>query len=398
MASEAGREGKRSMKKNLSKKRKIAIITGGRIEFNYARPVIREIEKRPNMDYEIIAANMHLLPEFGHTIDEIKRDNFKIGAIVHNTLAGYNRLTMVKSLGVFLTELPGIIDRMKPDIILVLGDRGEPFIGAMVGAHLYIPVAHIQAGELSGNIDGMTRHALTKYAHIHFASNKDAADRLRKMGEQDFRIFNVGAPQLDELVQGKITGEKAIRAKYGLPKNKKAILLIQHSVTEEEAQTESQMSATLRTAAKFQCPTVIILNNSDAGSRFIRLAIQKHKTSDMKIFEHVPREDYAGLMKTCDVLVGNSSSGIIESPIFKLPTVNIGNRQKGRFQSNNVINVGYGELDIEAAIKRALTPAFKARAKRAPSVYGDGRSGKRIADVLETIPIDEKLVVKHLSY
>lgn len=379
-------------------KRKIAIVTGGRIEFNYARPVIREIQKRPNLDYEIIAANMHVLPEFGHTIDEIRRDNFKIGAAVHNTLAGYNRLTMVKSLGVFLTELPGIIERMKPDIILVMGDRGEPFVAAMVGAHMYIPVAHIQSGELSGNIDGMTRHAITKYAHIHFCANQDAADRVRKMGEQQFRIFNVGAPQLDELVSGAVTSESEIRKKYGLVKNKPAILLVQHSVTEETDQAGKQMVESLKAVAAINCPVVIILNNSDAGSRAIRSAIEKYKTRNMKTYEHVPREDYAGLMKTCDVLVGNSSSGIIESSIFKLPTVNIGNREKGRLQSTNVINVGYNSKDIEAAIGKALSPAFKKIAQKAPSVYGDGKSGKRIADILENIKIDDKLLVKELTY
>lgn len=380
------------------KKRKIAIITGGRMTFGYTRPVIREIEKRPNLDYELIVANTHLLKNFGHTVDEIEKENFKIGAKVYNTLDGYNEHTMVKSLGIFLVELPGIIERMKPDIILTAGDRGEHFIGAMVGAHMYIPVAHIQAGDLSGNIDGMTRHAITKYAHIHFPANEDSAERLRRMGEQEFRIFNVGGPQLDELVFGRNTPEKEVRKKYGLKKDKQSILVIQHSVTEEADDAGKQMAETLKAISSFDCSTVVILNNSDAGCEPVRSAIDKYKTSKIKVFEHVSREDFAGLLKTCDVLVGNSSSGIIESPIFKIPTVNIGNRQKGRIHSTNVINTGYNAKEIRNAIKKALSSDFKKRAQKAPSIYGDGRSAKRIADVLESIPIDDKLLVKYLTY
>src|SRR3989338_3583200 len=358
-----------------TKKRKVAVLTGGRIEFGYTRPVIREIQRRGTMDYEIIAANMHLLPEFGNTIDEILRDGFTVGAAVHNTLAGYNRLTMVKSLGVFMTELPGIIDRMKPDIILLAGDRGEQFVGAMVGAHMHIPVAH-----------------------IHFAANKDAADRLKKMGEERFRIFNIGAPQLDELVAGNETPEKDVRKKFGLRKGTPAILLVQHSVTEEAADAERQMTETLKAVSSFPHPIVLIMNNSDAGSPAIRQAIHAHANDRMKVYEHVSREDYAGLMRTCNVLVGNSSAGIIEAPVFKIPVVNIGNRQKGRFQSTNVINVGYNARAIQGAIAHALAPAFANAARRAPSVYGDGHSAKRIVDILQNIPINQKLLVKNLTY
>jgi GDP/UDP-N,N'-diacetylbacillosamine 2-epimerase (hydrolysing) len=378
--------------------RKIAIVTGGRIEFGYVRPVIKAIEKNPDLDYEIIAANMHVLPEFGHTVDEIYRDKFKVGAAVHNTLAGYTHLTMVKSLGVFLTELPGIIERMAPDFILVAGDRGEPLVAAMTGAHMYIPVAHIQAGELSGNIDGMTRHAITKYAHIHFAANDDAAKRLKKMGEQDFRILNVGAPQLDEFVSGDVTDSKTILQRYHLPRNKKSILLIQHSVTEEADLAEKQIAESIKAVASLKLPTVIILNNSDAGSRHIREVIARYKNFKARTFNHIPRPDYFGLLKTCDVLVGNSSSGIIEAPLAKIPVVNIGNRQKGRLQSTNVINVGHSQRAIAKAIKRALSDKFRARAEKSPSVYGDGHSAEKIVDLLATTPIDKKLLVKELTY
>lgn len=379
-------------------KRKIAVVTGGRIEFGYSAPVVREIEKRPNMDYEIIVANMHVLESFGNTVEDLRKEGFEIGAEVFNTLDGYNRLTMVKSLGIFLLELPGIIDRMKPDIILVAGDRGEPLIATIVGAHMYIPVAHIQAGEVSGNIDGVTRHAITKFAHIHFASNEDAARRVLKMGEEPFRVFNVGAPQLDDLIYGEFTPAGEIYKKFSLGKNKPILLVIQHPVTEEFDQAEKQMEETLKAVSKFGYSTLIILNNSDAGSVATRRAINRLRRPFMKVFPNLPRRDYAGLLRTTSVLVGNSSSGILEAPSFRLPAVNIGRRQQGRTQGINIINVGYSAAQIEKAVKLALSRQFKEKMKKCVNPYGDGKSAKRIVDILEKIPIDEKLLIKRITY
>src|SRR3989344_9427095 len=200
------------------KKRKIAIIAGSRGEYGYFRPVIKEIKKPPSLDYGIIASNMHVLESFGSSIEEIKRDRLKIHATVFNTLEGYNHLTMVKSLSIFMIQLPELLKQMGADMVLLAGDRGEQLVGAIVGAHMYLPVAHIQAGEVSGNIDGVTRHAITKFAHIHFCANKDAADRVLKMGEERKRVFNVGAPMLDELVGEYMTPEKEIHKKFDLKK------------------------------------------------------------------------------------------------------------------------------------------------------------------------------------
>ena len=381
-----------------TKKRKIVIVDGGRMTFGYLRPVIKEIQKRKNMDYDIVVCNCHLLEDFGNTVEEIKRDGFKIGAEIYNTLDGFNRLTMVKSLGILLMELPGVIQKMKPDVILIAGDRGEQLISAVVGAHMYIPVAHIQAGELSGNIDGMTRHAIARYAHIHFAANDDAAERLRKSGEQEFRVFNVGTPQLDEFVNEPSTPANEIRRKYKIAKSKASILLVQHSVTEEFPKAYKQMAESLKAVASFDCPAMIILNNSDAGSKMIRSAIDEYKTPKMMVVEHVARRDFAGLLKVCSVLVGNSSSGIIESPLFGIPVVNLGRRQDKRVHSSNVLHAEHDAEEIAEKIKIAMSPDFKKMARNAPSVYGDGKSSKRIVDILEKIPIGEKLLVKQMAY
>src|SRR3989344_4921219 len=186
-----------SNKKTINKKnRKIAMITGTRAEFSYYHPIIEEVKRRPGLDYGIIATNTHVLDSFGNTINEIRKRGYKIEAAVYNTLDGYNRVTMAKSLSIFLMQLPELLEQMKADIVLIAGDRGEKLMAAIAGAYTYIPVAHIQAGELSGNIDGATRHAITKLAHIHFASNQDAFDRILRMGEEKKRVHLVGAPQL----------------------------------------------------------------------------------------------------------------------------------------------------------------------------------------------------------
>jgi GDP/UDP-N,N'-diacetylbacillosamine 2-epimerase (hydrolysing) len=384
--------------KAKSKKRKIAIIAGSRGEYGYFRPIIKEIIKNPNLDYGIIASNMHVLDSFGSSIKEIKKDRLKIHAAIHNTLDGYNPLTMVKSLSIFMMQLPEILHQMKTDIVLLAGDRGEQLIGAITGAHMYIPVAHIQAGELSGNIDGTTRHAITKFAHIHFAANKDAAERVKKMGEEKHRVFNVGAPMLDELVSGFVTPKEKIYKKFSLDKNKPIILMAQHPVTEEFSQSEKQIKETMKALDKLGHQAIIILNNSDAGSATIRRVIFHHKKPFMHIVPNMKRQDYAGLLNVADVIVGNSSSGLIEAPTFNLPTVNIGNRQKDRMRTVNVIDIPYSADGIIKAVRKSMSSAFRKKVSKCVNPYGDGKSSKRIVKILESVPIDDKLLVKRITY
>lgn len=197
-------------------KKKLLFITGSRGEWGYIRPILRLCQRRQDFDFSLCVTNMHLLPEYGSSYQEIEKDGFQIDHKIFMSLDGYNHLTMVKSLGIFLISLADIIATNKPNWIILAGDRGEQLMGALCGAFCYLPVAHIQAGELSGNIDGMTRHAIGKYAHLHFASNTDAADRLEKLGEEEFRIHNVGAPQLDELVQGQYTSREELENKLAI--------------------------------------------------------------------------------------------------------------------------------------------------------------------------------------
>tara|TARA_B100000029_G_scaffold410923_1_gene413056 strand:- start:967 stop:2106 length:1140 start_codon:yes stop_codon:yes gene_type:complete len=378
--------------------RKILFITGSRGEYGYIRPILNLIDDDPELEYEIAATNMHLLPDFGFTIKEFEQDGFDVKYKPMMALAGYTPESMMKSMGVFSISITDILQASKPDIILLAGDRGEQFIGAMAGAHLNIAVAHIQAGEVSGNIDGLTRHAIARYAHIHFAANKDAADRLERSGEQIERIFNVGAPQLDEFIQGSISTEEILSEKYKINAKEKFILVLQHPVTEQYGESKDQMRETLDAVNKLEINTVIINPNNDAGSTGIQEIINEYSTPFIKVFRNVPREDYGGFLKSCSILVGNSSSGLLEAPTFARPVVNIGRRQKGRVQGNNVINCNHDSGEIIKSIKKGLKEEFTETLVGMQNPYGDGSSSKKIVQILKEIKIDSDLLNKELTF
>lgn len=368
--------------------------------YGYSRPIMRKIEREPGMRYSLIVTNQHLLPSFGHTVSEIEKDNLNITDRIYMALDGYTPATMAKSLGVFLLGVTDALVRLKPDITLVVGDRGEHLIAAMAAAHMNIPVAHIQAGELSGNIDGMTRHAIARFAHLHFASNQDAADRLRKTGEQEFRIFLTGAPQLDELVNSEYASREEVAAIFRLDLKKPTILVAQHPVTEEFGGAQKQIQETLEAVTSFGLQTIVIFPNNDAGSEEIRRVMERYRKPFLRIERNLPRRLYAGLMNVASVLVGNSSSGLIEAPCFKLPAVNIGNRQRDRFRGNNVIDVPYAQEAIRRGIEKALSAEFQKfiRENCDNPYFGDGRVSDRIVEILKTVSIDEKLLKKQLAY
>ena len=378
--------------------KKILFVTGSRSEYGYIRPILRLIEQDPNLDYCLVVSNMHLLASFGNTIEEIKKDGFRIDYAPQMTLAATTPASMMKSLYLFGLSITDILEREQPDFILLAGDRGEQLITAITGNHLNLPVAHIQAGELSGNVDGQTRHAIARYAHLHFAANEDAAIRLKKSGEQESRIFNVGAPQLDEFLDLSYQLEN-IYKKYHLKKDQALILLLQHSVTEEFNQAKQQMQKTLTAISKFSYPTIIIHPNCDAGSHSILEALNEYQQPFFQIYPSIPRSDYLGLLSIASVLVGNSSSGIIEAPSMHLPVVNIGRRQEGRMRAENVIDCPeFEESLIHQAVIKALSPEFKASLKNISNPYGDGKSSQRILTILKNTQLNQNLLFKKITY
>ncbi len=380
--------------------RRIAVVTGSRGEYGYIRPILREIQREPGLEYLLIVTNLHLLPDFGSSVEDIQRDGFRISDQVYMALDGYTPVSMSKSLGVGLMSMTDVLARLRPDLLLLAGDRGEQLMAAVAAAHLNIPIAHIQAGELSGNVDGMTRHAITRFAHLHCAASDEAAQRLRRMGEEAFRIHVTGAPQLDELVNGDYATPEEIAGLFRLDVAQPLILLVQHPVTEEYEQTAAQVQETLEAVCALALPTVAIFPNNDAGNQEIRRLLERYHRPFMRVERNVPREIFGGLMHVASVMVGNSSSALIEAPAFKLPAVNIGSRQRDRQRGNNVIDVPCERREIQAAIQRAMSPEFRQtlQAECRNPYLGDGQASRRIVEILKTVAMTEELLKKQLAY
>jgi len=320
---------------------KVLFLSGSRSDWGYIKPVIDECKKKKIKNFLCIT-NMLLLDSFGSGVKNIIKDGYKIDEEIFMSLDGYNTYTTTKSMGVFIISFTDILKKYSPDWVVLAGDRYETLAASIVCAYTNTPIAHIQAGELSGNIDGTARHALGKFAHLHFAANEDAAKRLIRLGEEKFRVKVVGAPQLDqinELFKNKKINFLKVQKKYLLPKSKDYYVSIFHSVTEEIDKVKKQIDVLVKTLDKLDKKRVWILPNNDPGSSFIREKILYKKSDKNLIFENFDRLEFLTILKNSVAIVGNSSAGIIEAPSLHLPTVNIGKRQKNRFRADNVIDV-----------------------------------------------------------
>jgi GDP/UDP-N,N'-diacetylbacillosamine 2-epimerase (hydrolysing) len=381
------------------KKRKILYISGTRAEYGLMRETLFAIKKHPSLNIEIGVTGMHLMPEFGRTINEIKRDGFK----VHTIKAIFkedNKESAVGFIGQFILELLKEVKKIRPDIIFVQGDRLETLGGAIVGAYLRIPVAHTHGGDVTSIADEITRHAVTKLAHIHFPATKKSSERIIKMGEDVWRVNIVGAPGLDSILNEKLFSKEEISQKYQLDLSKLILLVIQHPVISEIKESARQMQEIMEAVKELGFQAIVIYPNADPGGReMIKIIEQYRKYLFIKIYKNIIHKDYLSLMKIASVMIGNSSSGIIETPSFFLPAVNIGDRQEGRERSNNIIDVGYDKNQIKKAVNKAIFDKnFKNKIKKSKNPFGDGRAGKRIAEILAKIKIDKKLLNKKITY
>lgn len=382
------------------KKRKVAVVTGARATYGYSKRLMKLIERSRDLELQLVVTGMHLLKEFGHTVNEIIRDGFKPTARVPMPMTGGSPRTWANALGVEIQGMTKVFDRLKPDIVVVSGDRAEMLGAAAAAAYMNLPVAHIQAGDLSGHIDGSARHAITKLAHIHFASCKDSADRVRKMGEETWRIFNVGAPQLDEVVQGKKIPTLALAKMFRLDMRKPILMMLQHPVLTEIGCARAQARETLEAIRASGFQAIVIYPNTDsAGQEIIKIIREYEHMPNIQTHRNIDRKVFLSLLRAVSVLVGNSSCGILEAPSFKLPAIDIGNRQTDRMRACNVINVPkFDRKKILAAIHKSLYDNnFRQRLKRCKNPYGDGRSSERILRVLSRINL-KRILEKRMTY
>jgi len=383
------------------KKRKICVISGSRAEYGLLKPIMAEINSHCKLELLLMVAGMHLSKEFGNTVDLIKHDVFKITYRVRMDSKGKNTEEMAKSIGRGILRMTSAFKKIKPDMVLILGDRIEALAGAIVSSYLNIPVAHIHGGDVSkAGLDESARHAITKLANIHFAASEKSMERIIKMGENPDHIFLVGAPGLDSLFKEHLLSKNELSSKYGIDFENPLLILLQHSVTTQTKHTKKQIIETLKAIKALKLPTVIIYPNSDAGGRVIIEEIEKKRhLVFIKIFKNLPHRQYLSFLKYASVLIGNSSGGIIEAPSFKLPVVNIGIRQEGRERSENIIDVDHDSAAIIEAIKISLyDKKFIGQVKRCNSPYGDGHASERIVKVLSQIKINEGLLQKQIVY
>ncbi|MDI6786042.1 MAG: UDP-N-acetylglucosamine 2-epimerase [bacterium] len=380
--------------------KKIAVITGNRADYGIYYPILKTILAHSNLELFLIVTGSHLSPDFGNTIDEILRDGFNIKAKVDMLPDDDTGAAMAKSLGKGIIGITKALELIQPNILLILGDRGEMMAGAIAGAHMNIVVAHIHGGEVSGTIDESLRHAITKLSHIHLVATNKSAKRIIKLGEQKNMVFVVGAPRLDTILNQKLIEPSIIAKKFNLDLSRPILLAVQHPVTTEINEAAWQMKQTMQALKKLSLQTILMLPNSDAGGQAMIKIIKEFKDcSFINSFSSLPHLEYLSLMKIAKVMVGNSSSGIIEAPSFHLPVVNIGTRQQGRQCSNNIINVKYNKVEIIKAINKALFDEnFRKRIKNCKNPYGDGKASSIIVKILNKIKITPNLLQKKLTY
>jgi len=350
------------------------------------------IQSHSELSLSVVATGMHLSAQYGRTVEEIRDDGFTVEREVLMQIDGDSGTAMAKSLGVGTTGLADAFASLNPDIVLLLGDRDEALAGALAAAHMNIPVAHIHGGDsmYGAVIDDSIRHAITKFAHIHFPASELSAKRIRKLGEEEWRITISGAPGLDDILAGDFEDPVTVLSKYDLDPLEPLLLLVQHPVTTQSERAGEQMKTTLDAVESFDTQIVVIYPNSDAGGNQIISEIESREFSQpVRTFRSLPRDEYLALMYAADVMVGNSSSGIIEAPSFNLPVVDVGPRQEGRQRAKNVISVPHKAVRIREALSRVLSDSNQTEISvSATNPYDHGGAGKRIANRLAEVKID----------
>lgn len=373
----------------MMSKRKILLITERRADYSRFKPILKLINKSKYLGYILVVTGTHLLKNHGKTINEIKKDKFRIDYKIKSFSSSKadDGESMVVAIGNVLKKISLVIKKSKPDIILTGFDIGANFALTVAGAHLNVPVAHIQGGEVTGSIDESLRHSMSKFSNYHLVANLDAKKRLIRMGEQKNKIFIVGCPSLDALFQEPVISDKEIKKRFKIDCNKLFFIVIQHPVTTEHKLSKNQIIETIQAIKKIKAQALFILPNNDSGHLDIINEIRKN---NLNWSESLSLSEYRSLLMKASILIGNSSSGIHEAASFRLPVINIGSRQNGRLQPKNVVNVDYNRKNILNKIKFCLNNLkYINSLKKLQNPYGDGNSAYKIIKVLKEINLLE---------
>jgi UDP-hydrolysing UDP-N-acetyl-D-glucosamine 2-epimerase len=371
--------------------RRLLIVTGTRADFGLWVPVLRAATEHPDLHPRLLITAMHLAEGFGDTAREVRSAGFEIAAEVPTIPPGDEPEDMARAVAAAIEGIAPVLQRERPDWLLVLGDRGEQLGAVLAAIHFPVAVAHLAGGDRTlGAVDDSMRDMITRAAHLHFPGSEAAAERLRRLGEVSWRIHMVGSPGLDDLVGLSSRPAADVLRRYGVPVEGGHLLILQHPETRASRDAAADMRETLAATAESGRARIAILPNTDAGGRAMA---EQLRSAGIPAFASVPRPDFAVLLATAAALVGNSSAGIIEAPLLRVPTVNIGSRQEGRARGDNVVDAAPNREAIEEAIARAVSPNFRAPLSGA-SPYGDGHAAARIASLIAAQPIDDRLLRK----
>jgi UDP-hydrolysing UDP-N-acetyl-D-glucosamine 2-epimerase len=392
--------------------RTIAIFTGNRAEYGLQYPILRAVDRHPALDYRLLVSGAHLDSNFGRTLDEIRADGFRVDAEIKIEMDAASLLATAQAIGSGIVAISRVLAKMKPDFMVVYADRFEGLAAVIASSQMNIPTAHVEGGDLTegGALDDSVRHAMTKLSHVHFTTNVQATNRILELGEEPWRVHTVGFPAIDLIQEGRYATRDEVRDRLALDLSRGVVLFTQHSVTTEFERAGEQIRPALQAIAQLAgdgIQVVVTYPNNDAGGQAIideLNAFAARSVPNVQIHRSLGRHLYHGVLAlakepACRVVcMGNSSSGIKETPAFQCPTVNIGSRQDGRLRGANVIDVGYDSSEIFQAVHRCLfDEAFRERCRGGDNPYYLGDAGPKIANVLATVPIDQRLVRKRMT-
>jgi len=379
------------------KKRIISIVSVARSDAGIYLPILKAIKKSSHLDFKLIVAAMHLSNEFGLTYKYFEEQGFKIDEKIEMTMSSDTPEGIAKSMGLGLISFGQLFGKSKPDMLMLLGDRFEMLAAANAAMPFAIPIIHLHGGEATeGVIDEQIRHSITKMSHMHFVSTKEYYDRVIQLGEQPWRVELSGAPSLDLLNEIKLWSRKKVEERINLSLKLPTILATLHPVTLEYEDTTAHVECFLKALEHLKIQVVFTYPNSDTSGRIIIDKIEEfvEKYNWAYRVTNFGQAGYFSMLKYAKAMVGNSSSGIIESASFQIPVVNIGDRQRGRVKSFNVIDVDYDKNEIIKAINKALSSDFNNSLIGMKNPYGDGNASQKIIDTISNISIDKKLIMK----
>lgn len=384
---------------DMMQKRKIAVLTGTRAEYGLLLRLMLAIRHDPDLTLQLIVTGTHLSPEFGYSYREIEADGFTIDANIEMLLSSDTGIGVAKSMGLAVIGLADALARLKPDLLVLLGDRYETLSAAQVALVLQIPIAHIHGGELSlGAMDDAMRHAITKMSHLHFVAANAYRQRVIQMGEHPSRVFNVGSPGLERIKKTVLLDKSALIQRLGCSFKNPLFLVTYHPETHDLTHVHHHINALLTALEKFPEATLIITKaNADESGRYINERMTQFAAQQpchRYIYDTLGDLNYLSLLPYVDVVIGNSSSGIIEVPYFKKPTVNIGNRQACRLRSASIIDVVAEASAIESAIHKALSTTFLAHVAITEPAYTQADTATNILHIIKDVDLTQ-LITKH---